>query len=201
MSFSFYDILNEADDDNPGSTPDNSGLPEINDDDFNIDASLDNNDTSSDGGDQQDTADTTDQDDTDISTRDETSGEDNQSGEEEEENKNDSDMFYSLSAEEQQLKIMELKKLFSNLYSSCNDLIERINDLDVSEDNIKQIGRISAVMNDARDYIADYIIHIFPSRSFIENDIAFNKFLMIINSVSNVLDKIITKELKDNDTK
>lgn len=197
MAFSFYDVLNEADDDNIEATPaaDNTSTntEDLSDmgseDDFNIDTTLDDSDM----GEEDDTS--TGEDDLSSGSDDMESGED--AGAEEEENEDDKDIFYSLPKEEQQMKIRELKRLYGSLYSSCLDLLGRLDDMDVSDENMKSVCRISEALTNIKSYIADYIINIFPAKSFIENDITFNTYLMIINSITEVLDKVITREMKD----
>lgn len=195
MAFSIYDILNEADGEDTGAAQDAAPAEQPKqeeapkDDDFSIDTSV-GDDQSTDSGD-------------DVSGGD---GFDDMGGEDtggetgdpnmEEENENDKDIFLSLPKEEQQMKIRELKKLYGSLYTSCVDLVARIDDIEVSDDNKPYISRIYTAMCDIKTYIADYIIYIFPSRSYIENDIAYNTYLMMINSVASILDKIITKENK-----
>lgn len=195
MAFSIYDILNEADGEDSGAAQDAAPAEQPKqeeapkDDDFSIDTSV-GDDQSTDSGD-----------DVDGDGSDDMGGEDTGGGETgdpnmEEENENDKDIFLSLPKEEQQMKIRELKKLYGSLYTSCVDLVARIDDIEVSDDNKPYISRIYTAMCDIKRYIADYIIYIFPSRSYIENDIAYNTYLMMINSVASILDKIITKENK-----
>ena len=107
------------------------------------------------------------------------------------------DIFASLSAEEQQVKIKELKKQYSSLYSSCDDILERINNLEVDENNLDAISRISSSLCDMKIYISDYLNKIYPSKSYIENDIVFSRFLSIINSITNVLDDVAKKKEKE----
>jgi hypothetical protein len=197
MAFSFYDILNEAEDDNAGAAQDAAPAQDNNsseseapkDDDFSIDTDPEAGEDEPDGVDSA----TTDGDDV---GGDETGGDMGGDGSEDEENENDHDIFLSLPKEEQQMKMRELKKQYGNLYSSLVDLCNRIDDIEVSDDNKKNLSRIYMATSDIKTYIADYIIYILPSKSYIENDIALNNYLYIINSISTILDKIIDKENK-----
>ena len=82
------------------------------------------------------------------------------------------------------------------MFNSCNDLIDRLDNIDNDACDIL-ISRLSSVMNDIRDSIADYIIYIFPNKSFIENDTQFNIYMMYINSVSGIMEKINEKIKKE----
>lgn len=191
-----FDLLNEAEDDNvetfadvgqdeaPSSdqsgedatTEDDSG----GDDDFNIDTSLDdegNDDSSGDdlgGGGDDLGSDTS----SDVSSEEEAPVQAN------------TDLFGSLPPEEQKMKIMELKRLYSELYSSTDDLLERINQTNTDEDNIEIIGRITSSLYAIRQYMLDYITHIFPAKPYMENDFNFNRFLAIINGIGTVIEEI-----------
>ena len=126
-----------------------------------------------------------------------TEGEASAEGEDEEIEAN-TDIFASLTAEEQQIKIKELKNLYSNLYSSCDDILERINKLDINEDNLETISRISTALYDVKIYISDYLTMVFPTKSYVENDVTFVRFLTIIKSITEILDDVAKKFEKDN---
>ena len=119
----------------------------------------------------------------------------------EEEIEANTNIFSSLTAEEQQIKIKELKTLYSNLYSSCDDILERINKLDVNEENLETISRISTSLYDVKIYISDYLTMVFPTKSYVENDVTFVRFLTIIKSITEILDDIAKKFAKENKDK
>lgn len=200
MGFSIYDILNEDDDEmsTSATTEPTSGENSEADDDFSIDTSLDDNGESDpqdaeglDGG-----LDDSPSDSDDLGGGDDNSGGDTSTDGDGEPNEANTDMFYSLSTDEQQMKIRELKRLYSSMFNSCNDLIERIDNTN-NDAAGELISRLSSVMNDIREAIADYIIYIFPNKSYIENDTQFNIFMMYINSVSGVMEKIAQKIEKE----
>ena len=159
------------------------------DDNFSIDADLDAGDDTNDNPDN-DGGDNT----SDMNT---TSG----GGEEPEEEVNDdnTDIFSTLTAEEQQMKIKELKSLYQQLYCSCDDVMNRLNKLDTNEKNVYVIDRISSSIYTLKKYIGDYLIDIFPNKSYIENDISFNKFLLVVQSISDIIDRYNAQIAKDLD--
>lgn len=158
-------------------------------DDFDIDASLD------DGEDSGENTESSPSDSDDGSSGSDSAGGDNNS--DEEVNDDNTDIFSSLSAEEQQIKIKELKGLYQQMYTSCDELLDRINNLDYTEDSLPIMTRITYALYDLKKYISEYIISIFPRKSFIENDIAFNRFLMILNSVKDILSRYQKKSERD----
>ena len=152
------------------------------DDDFDIDASLNDDST---GDDAEDTTDTSD---TDSSSSSSISSDST-----EEVNSANTNIFTSLTQEEQIIKIKELKRLFSNLYTSCDDLLEKINDLSPDEDTMPVISRLTSNMYTLKQNIGDYILYIFSNKSYIENDIAFNRYLTILKSITDIFNSIADK--------
>ena len=159
------------------------------DDDFDIDASLD------DGEDGGENSDSSPSDSDDGGSGSDSAGGDNNS--DEEVNDDNTDIFSSLSAEEQQIKIKELKGLYQQMYTSCDELLDRINNLEFTEDSLPVMTRITYALYDLKKYISEYITSVFPRKSYIENDIAFNRFLMILNSVKDILSRYQKKSERD----
>lgn len=202
-----FALLNEAEDDQTteapatdagteeAPTPEESGEDATNDD-FDIDTTLDDEDGGDDDGMGDDMGGT---DDPDTSSTDTTTT----TGDEEDEPvEANTDMFASLSAEEQRIKISELKKQFGALYSSIDDTLVKINNTETDENNIEVVQKITDVLVTTKRYIMDYLTVHFPAKSFLENDIMYNRFLSIVFSISNVLEemgKIMHKD--DEDTK
>ena len=154
-----------------------------NDDDFNIDTSLDSgDDTGEEGGD-------------DLGGDDEGGMEgdgdvDGSSPSEEEVNPANTDVFATLTAEEQKIKIMQLKSQYNDLYTYCDDLLTKMNDMDLEEDTLEVVSKISSDLYSLKDYIRDYMISIFPMRSFIENDIFYNRFVAQLSSIQYIIDQL-----------
>lgn len=204
---SIFDIVREAEEDevssdtaqadtnqteNEAPAPEESGEDASNDDyggedDFDINADLDVEDDLAGGGDSG----------SDDSSSSSTNTSSASSTEEPEEPvEANTDIFASLSKEEQQIKISELKKLFANLYTSTDDILEKINNTDTDESNIEAINRVSMVLYTLRKYIVDYMENSFSFKSYIENDITYNRFLSILNSIASVLEDIAKENNK-----
>ena len=180
------DNNNEADngEDNETGEEDMAG----GNDDFDIDASLDDGE---DGGENPESSPS---DSDDGGSGSDSAGSDNS---DEEVNDDNTDIFSSLSAEEQQIKIKELKGLYQQMYTSCDELLDRINNLEFTEDSLPIMTRITYALYDLKKYISEYITSVFPRKSYIENDIAFNRFLMILNSVKDILSRYQKKSERD----
>jgi len=147
-----------------------------NDGDFDVDTSIDGDD----GGD-----DTTD---------DTTSGDDlgggGDMGSDEEVNPKNTNIFSTLTKEEQAIKIKELKKQYNDLYIYISDMLEKVNGISPDEDNLEAIYRITSALYDLRKNIGDYIKSIFALKSYIENDISYNRYLVIVQSIVNTINTV-----------
>lgn len=202
--FSIYDILQEADgdenqtnnapaaadnnanadqnqqtNDNNNQQGDTNPAGDANNDDFNMDMSLEGDDDNTEGDDAGGDTGDMDTGSTDIGT-----------GTEEEPVEANTDMFEALSAEEQRLKITELKNQYTQLYNSCDDLIEKISNIENTEETVAPASKLINTLTDLKKYITDYFYNQFDSVSYYENDVKLNYLLSIFYSVRDVLEAI-----------
>jgi hypothetical protein len=172
---------NAGDQDNADDNADNTDEDMGNDEDFDVDTSIDDDSTDNDSAS------------TDDSSMDSGGGSDFGGDSEEEVIPQNTNIFSSLTKEEQAIKISELKKIFNNLYIYTSDMLEKINDINPDEDNLESIYRITSALYELKQNIGDYIKNIFPIKSYIENDIAYNRYLIIIRSITNTMNIIATE--------
>ena len=159
-----------TEDTNTDNNDDNGG-----DDDFNIDTSLDGTDDSSDDSSSSDSSTTY-------------SSETNDDGGVNDAN---TDIYSSLTAEEQAQKIMELKNQYKELYTNCNELLIKFNNVDIEgNQSIIAFSRVSKTIYNLKNYIKDYFINTFPYNSIIQNDIMYNRFLTIFSDIPKSLEEI-----------
>ena len=159
-----------TEDTNTDNNDDNGG-----DDDFNIDTSLDGTDDSSDDSSSSDSSTTY-------------SSETNDDGGVNDAN---TDIYSSLTAEEQAQKIMELKNQYKELYTNCNELLIKFNNVDIEGNkSIIAFSRVSKTIYNLKNYIKDYFINTFPYNSIIQNDIMYNRFLTILSDIPKSLEEI-----------
>lgn len=108
----------------------------------------------------------------------------------------DRELFDTLSIEEQQIKVKELKKQFGDLYSECVSLIDRFNEISI-EISSKQVNNISSLLLELKSMISFYVLNIYDIKSFVENDVMFNRYLSILNNIQNTLKDIKNDEFSD----
>ncbi len=103
----------------------------------------------------------------------------------------DKELFDTLTPAEQKLKLKSLKQLFVDMYSNCDNIIEKFNSLAAEYDEANdQIDRIVGTLYGLRKMISDYLLNKFDTSSYIENDIMFNNYLAILNSIKNISEDI-----------
>lgn len=171
-------------DDNASDNTDDNQADEENtdDEDYSIDADPDENTDDDTGGD-----------DTGEDSSDDTSSDDSTDDTTSEIPKMDQQMFDSLSDDEKQRKIYTLKKMYVDMYSKCDSLIEKFNQIS-DEDDINMnpvVKRILKVLYDLKEYISYYLLNSFDKKSYYENDITFSRYLSILNGI-----KLIVEELQ-----
>lgn len=109
----------------------------------------------------------------------------------------DRDMFETLSDEEKKQKIITLKRLYLDLYEKCDHIIERYNNVIDQYENFAQVGkRVIMVLMELKTYVADYVLKLYDSKSYIENDINYNRCISILNGIKMVTNDI-AKAVKD----
>ena len=111
----------------------------------------------------------------------------------------DRQMFDSLSDSEKKRKISTLKKLYMELYSKCNVLIDKFNQItDDGNDDFKPvIKRILTVLYDLKEYISYYLLNVYDNNSYIENDINFNRYLSILNGIKHITEDLQKQKKKE----
>lgn len=183
------DAGDAGNDDNADDNNDNND-DAGNDDDFNIDAD-DNSPDADSGGDEG--GDTSNPEDSGSSSSGEGNSAEDQVNVDNEDKQKDREIFDSLSPQEQKLKIVKLKQSYIDLYSRCDQIIEKYDAVGVEFENFADVikGSLNALYS-LKEMISHYLLYLFDSKSYIENDITFNRFLTAMNQI-----KLITKSMRD----
>ena len=218
--FEFYRVLQEApgDDANdimntnidqtttntdPGNT-DNQDAGEAEsskDDDLDIDVDLNLDDPGTGGeadNNNDDNSDSNENNDLDSTTDASSSSSTDQSGSEEVK-KGNTDMFSSLTAEEQSIKIMELKRLYNDLYTTLDDLLDKLSDISLEDIDPRIIVRITSQMEELKRILQDYIINVFGNKTYYENDVQYSIFLNMFTTLRGVFDEIFKNKEQNRD--
>ena len=105
------------------------------------------------------------------------------------------EMYANLTPEQLDIKHKELKGQFLEMFDIVSELIDRIGDAGISEENIKIIEYISNNLINLKDMISDYVNDVYQTKSYIENSIVYNRFLATLNGINRLLEEI---QVKDN---
>ena len=112
------------------------------------------------------------------------------SSSEEESKKGNTDLFASLTAEEQSIKIMELKRLYNDLYTSVDDLLYKLSSSTFEQVDPRILVRIQSQMEELRRILQDYIIDSFSIKTYYENDVNYSIFLSMFTTIRGVFDEV-----------
>ena len=171
--------------DDTESSGDTEPVDDEDNDDFTISARDDDTDTEDNADGEENTGDDTPEDNTDGE---EDTGDDTpEDGEEEDPS---TKMYDSLSDQDKENKNVALKGNYRELYMNCDSIIEKLNDIPKEIDNNAIVGNVISSLSDLKSYIEYYLANNFNNRTFIENDIMFNKYLSILNGIKNVIKDI-----------
>ena len=165
------------------------------DDDFNIDADDDTGD-GDDGGDSGTT-------DTSTDDNEPTAEEDaaNDESSEKDIKAKEKEIFASLSPAEQRVKNKQLKNRFKDLYDNCSNIIEKINEIGGDIQSVSpQLKRTISILFEIKSNIYDYLMDLYDANGYFENEIIYNKYLVMLNSVKNILVEIDKAYDPDKDT-
>lgn len=99
-------------------------------------------------------------------------------------------IFDQLSPEQKTLKTKELKSLFDIVYNKCTDIINTISGAERTPEQAKVYDYIMNSLTDLQKYVKDYLFQIFDSKTYIENMVQLQKYLTVLDTVSNIFEEI-----------
>ena len=65
--------------------------------------------------------------------------------------------------------------------------------ISVVEENLEIIKYVSNTLSNLRDMLTDYINSVYKTKSYIENLVNYNKFLAVLNGISDILEEMNKK--------
>jgi len=112
----------------------------------------------------------------------------------------DAELFDSLPPEQQKQKLKVMKKMFLDLYTNAELIINKINNVSIeAEDVAAQLKRTLTILFELKKMIYDYVMVSFDNKSYIENDIMYTRYLSVFNSVKNITTDIKNLYLDDSE--
>lgn len=106
----------------------------------------------------------------------------------------ESEIFKDLTQDQIDIKHQELKTNFGKIYDTTSSLIDRLNDIPTNDTYMASINFVSNQLADLRQMVTDYMNNVYSTKSYMENSINYNKFLMTLKGINDILEEIY-KEL------
>ena len=110
------------------------------------------------------------------------------------------EIFDTLSPEQKQIKIDELKRCYQELYERCDNIIELLNDSKAPDENTSKVFEyINNNLVDLKQYIYDYFSYTFDTKTYLENNAQYQKHLVVLNSLDDILKELREGKNKNNE--
>ena len=100
------------------------------------------------------------------------------------------ELFVGLTQEQINIKVMELKNQYIEVYNTTINIINRLNKTTKTTSNIKILEFIIKKLMQLKELIYFYLANTFDTKSYIENSINYQEYLAILNTVNKILDQI-----------
>lgn len=102
----------------------------------------------------------------------------------------ESEIFKDLTQDQIDIKHQELKTNFGKIYDTTSSLIDRLNDIPTNNAYMASINFVSNQLADLRQMVTDYMNNVYSTKSYMENSINYNKFLMTLKGINDILEEI-----------
>lgn len=103
---------------------------------------------------------------------------------------NEAKLYETLSDDEKNQRILQLKNDFKDLYDQSDATINAVNTIDKNDDNIETIQRLINTLNNMQNYIRDYLTMVFDKKSYMDNNAIHLKFAAMFDTVRKVIDEL-----------
>lgn len=130
--------------------------------------------------------------DEDESTTDETEGSENELKSLED------DIFKDIPPEQMNIKIMELKKQYLEVYATITDVLSRTNKIPKTSQNMSVLEFIINKLMELKDIVQFYLSNTFDTKTYVENMVNYQQYLATLNTINRLLKEISRK--KENNT-
>ena len=100
------------------------------------------------------------------------------------------EIFADLTPSQVALKHQELKSNFLKVYDSTATIIDRVNSIPSDERFTASISYVNKQLSTFRDTLTDYINDVYSTKSYMENQVNYYKFLNVLHSIDQILNEI-----------
>ena len=129
-------------------------------------------------------------------TTDDESGDDSESREQGELQSLEDDLFKDLSPEQMNIKLLEIKKQYLEVYTTITDILSRTNKIPKTTENIKVLEFVTNKLMELKELVQFYLSNTFDTKTYTENLVNYQQYLVVLNTVNRLLKEINTKKGK-----
>lgn len=108
-------------------------------------------------------------------------------------------LFKDLTQDQINVKIAELKRQYVEIYSTTNNVLNRISKIPRMTSNIKVLEFVSDKLLELRKLSFDYLTNTFDTKTYIENSINYQEYIATLTTIDNLLKEIKKVQNKDSD--
>ena len=108
----------------------------------------------------------------------------------------EAEIFDQLSEEEKEMKRNELKKLYVLLIEKAESIFNLTQEITKTDDTVKLIDYVLNTLMDLKTYLGDYVSDVYDNRTYLQNNVNFQKFLAIFDSIHAIFQEIIQMDEK-----
>ena len=105
-------------------------------------------------------------------------------------------LYDSLTDDQKALRRLQLKLDYNNLYHQTDIILNSINNIPKSDDNIESLNRLVDTVNKLKQYLVDYITIVFDKKTYLENAANYIKYINAFRTIDKVITDI-SKPRKD----
>lgn len=127
---------------------------------------------------------------------DDESEDDSESGEQGELQSLEDDLFKDLSPEQMNIKLLEIKKQYLEVYTTITDILSRTNKIPKTTENIKVLEFVTNKLMELKELVQFYLSNTFDTKTYTENLVNYQQYLVVLNTVNRLLKEINTKKGK-----
>lgn len=109
----------------------------------------------------------------------------------------EAEIFDQLSEEEKEMKRNELKKLYVLLIEKAESIFNLTQEITKTDDTVKLIDYVLNTLMDLKTYLGDYVSDVYDNRTYLQNNVNFQKFLAIFDSIHAIFQEIVKMDEKD----
>lgn len=99
-------------------------------------------------------------------------------------------LYDTLTDEQKKMRILQLKLNFKDLYIEIDTIMNGINNISKSDDNVDIIRRLIETLQNIRQYLVDYITTVFDKETYLNNNEIYIKYINIFNTIKNTISEL-----------